>query len=51
MTNQPKAAPLFVAVKSAIMRGGVHMGTMVSKTLAKRVANLLNKYPANREGV
>ena len=42
--------PIYVAVKMAILKGSEHVGTMVSHTLAKRVARLLNRYPANAKG-
>lgn len=43
--------PKFVAVKEAVMRGSEHIGTMRSKTMAKRTANALNRYTPNDEGV
>jgi hypothetical protein len=41
----------FVAVKSAVMYGAEHIATAISKTMAKRIANALNKHKPNREGV
>lgn len=41
----------FVAVKRAVMLGDLCVGKMLSKTLAKRTANALNKHVPNREGV
>jgi hypothetical protein len=41
----------FVAVKSTVMQGAIHIATACSKTMAKRIANALNKHTPNREGV
>jgi hypothetical protein len=41
----------FVAVKSAVMQGTDHIATAKSKTMAKRIANALNKHRPNSEGV
>lgn len=41
----------FVAVKSAVMQGSEHIATAKSKTMAKRIANALNKHKPNDEGV
>ena len=52
--NQSSSAPdslQFVAVKSAVMRGSEHIATAVSKTMAKRIANALNRHKTNSEGV
>lgn len=45
------AGPLFVAVGSIVMRGGLQVARAISKTMAKRIANALNKHIPNREGV
>jgi hypothetical protein len=42
---------LFVSRQSSIFRGSEHIATAVSKTMAKRIANALNVYKPNREGV
>ena len=52
--TQSSSAPdavRFVAVKSAVMRGSEHVATAVSKTMAKRIANALNRHKPNSEGV
>lgn len=41
---------IFVNVGAAVMKGSEHVGTMVSKNLAKRVARALNTVPPNKEG-
>jgi len=41
----------FVAVRATIMRGGLHIATARSHTMAKRLANALNRYIPSREGV
>jgi len=41
----------FVAVHCAVMRGPELIARAVSKTMAKRIANALNKHTPNREGV
>jgi hypothetical protein len=46
-----KPQPIFVAVKTAVMRGSEHVATAISKTFAKRIANALNKHKPNSEGV
>jgi hypothetical protein len=45
------AAAIFVAVKGAIYKGSLRVGTVTSSTLAKRIVRLLNRYPANEKGV
>jgi hypothetical protein len=50
-TPTPRPPPKFVAVKSAIMQGAVHIATACSKTMAKRIANALNNHKPNHEGV
>jgi hypothetical protein len=51
MSSQPRPKPLFVAVKSAVMRGAEHIATACSKTMAKRIVNALNHHKPNSEGV
>jgi hypothetical protein len=41
----------FVAHHETIKRGGQIVGRMISKTLAKRAANALNRHQPNSEGV
>jgi hypothetical protein len=41
----------FVAIRATIMRGGQHIATARSHTMAKRIANALNRYIPSREGV
>ena len=45
------APALFVAVKRSVMLGAQHIATAISKTMAKRIANALNKHKPNSEGV
>jgi hypothetical protein len=47
----PAAAPKFVAVGPAVLQGARTIARAVSKTMAKRIANALNKHTPNREGV
>jgi hypothetical protein len=47
----PSAEPQFVAHHETIRRGGQIVGRMISKTLAKRAANALNRHQPNSEGV
>lgn len=49
--EQVTPAHIFVAVKSAVMRGAEHIATACSKTMAKRIANALNQHKPNKEGV
>lgn len=51
LERQRLKVPLFVAVKLAVMRGSEHIATAVSKTMAKRIANALNRHTTNSEGV
>lgn len=41
----------FVAIGPAVMQGQERAATARSKTMAKRIANALNKHTPNREGV
>lgn len=41
----------FVAVKSHVMKGSVQVAVARSQTMAKRIANALNRHQPNREGV
>jgi hypothetical protein len=43
--------PKFVAIRATVMRGAELIARAVSKTMAKRIANALNKHAPNREGV
>lgn len=43
--------PSFVGVKRAVMRGDECVATACSKTMAKRIANALNRHKPNLEGV
>lgn len=49
--RQRATVPLFVAVRLAVMRGTERIATAVSKTMAKRIANALNRHKPNSEGV
>jgi hypothetical protein len=48
MNDKPKL--IFVAVKSAVMRGAVHIAQACSFTMARRIANALNQYEPNDRG-
>lgn len=48
---RPPARYKFVNVDRAVMRGRDFVCTACSKTMAKRIANALNIYQPNREGV
>jgi hypothetical protein len=41
----------FVCVRTAVMLGPQWIATACSKTMAKRIANALNRHTPNREGV
>jgi hypothetical protein len=41
----------FIAVHETIVQAGQVVGRMISKTMAKRTANALNRHTPNREGV
>lgn len=41
----------FVAVHDRVMQGARRVALACSKTMAKRIANALNKHTPNREGV
>jgi hypothetical protein len=41
----------FVHVGPAVMQGNQHAARAISKTMAKRIANALNRHKTNREGV
>jgi hypothetical protein len=51
LARNDKPAAIFVAVKGAIYKGSLRVGTVTSSTLAKRIVRLLNRYPANEKGV
>jgi hypothetical protein len=51
LARNNKPAAIFVAVKGAIYKGSLRVGTVTSSTLAKRIVRLLNRYPANEKGV
>jgi hypothetical protein len=38
-------------VHETVVKGGQVVGRMISKTMAKRTANALNRHTPNREGV
>lgn len=40
----------FVAVRRVVMRGTERIAEAVSSTLARRIANALNRYTPNRKG-
>jgi hypothetical protein len=46
----PKRPRKFVAVGRSILKGAEHVATCISHTLAVRIANLLNRYPAGPKG-
>jgi hypothetical protein len=41
---------IFVAVRNVIMRGSEYIGTAVSSTMARRIANALNCYKPGKKG-
>jgi hypothetical protein len=43
--------PKFVAHHETVLQTGQIVGRMISKTMAKRTANALNRHIPNREGV
>lgn len=45
------AAPRFAAIKASVLQGSTTVARAASKTMAKRIANALNKYKPNKEGV
>jgi ATP-dependent Clp protease ATP-binding subunit ClpA len=47
----PPAEPKFVSVGFSVLTGARVVARAISKTMAKRIANALNKYSPNREGV
>ena len=47
----PEAQPQFVAFHATIVQAGQVVGHMISKTMAKRAANALNRHKPNKEGV
>lgn len=49
MSTLPKPA-LYVAVKSAVMKGAVHIAQACSFTMARRIAKLLNEHPPGKRG-
>lgn len=42
--------PIFVYVQRVVMRGAEHICTACSVTMARRIANALNKYITNQKG-
>ncbi|HET6220150.1 MAG TPA: hypothetical protein VFE27_24190 [Acidobacteriaceae bacterium] len=50
MSNPPHE-PKIVAIGSSVLMGARVIARAVSKTMAKRIANALNKHIPNREGV
>ena len=54
-SRAPKPAgepePKFVAIGPYIMQASLTIARAISKTMAKRIANALNKHVPNREGV
>jgi hypothetical protein len=47
----PRITPArFVAVKVAVMQGAERVAVARSKTMAKRIANALNRYTPGSEG-
>jgi hypothetical protein len=48
--NRPPPT-LFVAISTSVMLGRHHIATAISKTMAKRIANALNRHKPNDEGV
>ncbi|HEY2351969.1 MAG TPA: hypothetical protein VGH83_05630 [Candidatus Acidoferrum sp.] len=49
-TSKPNAAPKFVAVRKAVMRGEMHICTAVSGNMAQRIARALNLHKPNERG-
>lgn len=49
--SQNSAKARFVAIHESVMRGQERIATAKSKTMAKRIANALNKHTVNSEGV
>lgn len=47
----PPADHKFVAIGTAVLQGASTIARAISKTMAKRIANALNKHTPNREGV
>ena len=43
--------PQFVAVHCSILQGARTVARAISKTMAKRIANALNRHIPNREGI
>ena len=47
----PPPRPQFVAVHCSILQGARTVARAISKTMAKRIANALNRHIPNREGI
>jgi hypothetical protein len=45
-----KPQPLFVAIRTVVMRGSEYIATATSSTMARRIANALNRYKPNEKG-
>ena len=46
-----RESPFFVHIGKSVMRGAQCVAVACSKTMAKRIANALNRHQPNKEGV
>ena len=52
MTSESPPKPLqFVAAREIVYHGAREVARAISKTMAKRIANALNRHQPNKEGV
>lgn len=52
VNNSPPAEePKFISLGPSVIQGARVIARAISKTMAKRIANALNKHIPNREGV
>ena len=48
--KQEPTTTIFVAVKTAVFRGSVLIARCISHTMARRIANALNRYHPTEKG-